>query len=273
MLIADETRRRCTFVPVGLLVIGLLLGALTVGLLLTASLREAWLPGALALLGHGWFAFGVRHARRDGEEIEVRSLATRQRVPATGSEVVLQQGGGHRSPHIDVLLQPAGRAALRLARLETLGIGRAPRIARRCAAVLDLPVHERSVGALEAQLDAAAEQRRKGWQWLAAILGVGTVASAVMAIVTAGTMATVVIRCPGGQVREGGATMLDGLEMTADPGTHAYELRPPDGPPWKQRVVLVAGQTTVIDCRARPEPSNDVKRAAEPDGTPRKAAN
>jgi len=269
MLITREQRRRCTFIPVGLLAIGLLLGALTVGLLLAASLREAWLPGVLAILGHVWFAFGVRHARREGEEIEVRSLTSRQRVPAPGSEVVLQQGGGHRSPHIDVLLQPAGRAPLRLARLEALGIDRAPRTARRCAAVLDIPVHERNVGTLEAQLGAAAEQRRKGWHWLAGIVVVGTVASAVMGLVTHGTMATLVIRCPGGQVREGGATMLDGLEMTADPGTHVYELRPPDGPPWTHRAELVAGQTTVLDCRARPEPKAFGPEREEPKRTAR----
>jgi hypothetical protein len=53
-------------------------------------------------------------------------------------------------------------------------------------------------------------------------------------------------------VREGSATMLDGLEMTTDPGTHTFELHPAEGPPWTQRVELVAGKITVLDCSARP---------------------
>jgi len=264
MLITNEQQRRCTFIPLGLLAMALGLAALTTGLMITASLREAWFPGALALLGLGWFAFGLRHTRREGEDIAVRSLASIERVPAVGGEVVLQQGGGHRSPHFDVLLQPAGRPALRLARLEALGVGRAPRLARRIAAVLDVPVHERSVGTLEAQLATAAEQRRTGWRWLAGIVVVGAVASVVMSILADTTMATVVIRCPGGEVRDRGATMLDGLEMTADPGTHTYELHPADGPAWSQRVELVAGRTTVLDCGARPTPSNEQRRTDEP---------
>jgi hypothetical protein len=253
MLIADPARRRCTVLPLGLLAIALGLGAMTVLLLLgTASLREAWLPGVLAILVQGWFAYEVRHARREGETLEMRWLRGIERVPAAGAEVSIERGGGHRSPHFDVLLQPAGRPALRLARFEALGIGRTPRVARRIAAALDLPVHERSVGELEAQLGAAAEQRRGGWRWLLGIAAVGAVASVVMTMIAGETMATIIVRCPGGEVREGSATMLDGLKMTTDPGPHTFELHPGNEPPWTQRVELYAGRTTVIDCSARP---------------------
>lgn len=255
MLIADPARRRCTFLPLGLLAIGLGLGALTVVLLLTASLREAWLPGVVAMLVQGWFAYGVRHARREGETIRMRWLLGTRRVPAAGAVVRVQQGGGHRSPHIDVLVQPREPEALRLARLEALGVGRAPRVARRIAEVLDVAVDERSVGELEAQLATAAEQRRGGWRWLLGIAAVGAVASVVMTQVVADTMATVIVRCPGGEVREGSATMLDGLEMTTDPGPHTFELHPGNEPPWTQRVELVAGKITVLDCSARPAAS------------------
>lgn len=260
MLIADEARRRCTFLPLGLLAIGLGLGALTVLVLLAASLREAWLPALLAILVQGWFAYGVRHARREGEDLEIRWLGGIQRVQAGGAVVRILHGGGHRSPHFDVVVQPRGRESLRLARLEVVGVGRAPRMARRLAEVLDVAVDEQSVGSFEAQLDAAAEQRRVGWRWLAGIAAVGVVASIVMSLVADRTMATLEIRCPGGEVREGSATMLDGLEMTADPGAHTFELRPADGPPWTQRVELVAGTTTVLDCSARPQAASQGSR-------------
>lgn len=252
MLIADQARRRCTFVPLGLLAIGLGLGALTVAVLVTATVREAWLPGVIAMLVQSWFAYGVRHARREGETIRMRWLLGTRRVPAAGAVVQVQQGGGHRAPHIDVLVQPREHQALRLARLEALGVGRAPKLARRIGEVLDIAVDERSMGALEAQLAAAAEQRRGGWRWLLGVAAVGAVASVVMTMVAGETMATIIVRCPGGEVREGSATMLDGLEMTTDPGPHSFELRPADGPPWTQRVELVAGKITVLDCSARP---------------------
>lgn len=258
VLITDEARRRCTFIPVGLLVMGLGLGLATIGV---ALVPEQGLPeiagvAAFALLVLGWAAFGWRHVVREGDEIVVRSLAGTQRVPADGCAVALLQGGGHRSPHLDVLLQPAQGPAPRLARHEAFGVAGAPRAARRLAALLDVPVDERSVGELEARLGVAAEQRRTSWRWLAIVVGAGLIASVVMSMVVARTMATVVIRCPGGQVREGGATMLDGLEMTTDPGVHVFELHPADGPAWTQRVDLVEGETTVLDCRARPTPAS-----------------
>lgn len=251
MLIADDARRRYTLVPIGLLALGLGLAASSVLVVVTASPSDGWFLGVLALLGLGWFAYGIRHARREGEDIVARSLTGTERVPARGAEVMIQQGGGHRSPHFDVLLQSAGRVPLRLARLEALGVARAPRVARRIAAALDVPVHERSVGALEAQLGAAAELRRAGWRWLAGIVILGAALSVIMPLIADRTMATLVIRCPGGQVREGSATMLDGLEMTTDPGVHTYELQPKGEPAWTQRVELVTGQTTVLDCSAR----------------------
>lgn len=257
MLIADEARRRCTFVPVGLLVLGLGLGLGSFAFELAPE-NDPFVTGLMVLfplLLLGWFAFGLRHARREGDEIELRSLSGTQRVPAKGSEVALLQGGGHRSPHLDVLLQPAEGPALRLARHELFGIGGAARVARRIAAVLDVRVDEKSVGELEARLGAAVEQRRAGWRWLAGIMAVGAVASVVMVLVADQTMATLVIRCPGGQVREGRATMLDGLEMTTDPGMHVFELHPAEGPAWTQRVELATGQTTVLDCSARPAPA------------------
>lgn len=258
MLFTNEARRRFTFIPVALLVMGLGLGLATVGAALVPDRNWIELAGmsALPLLVLGWFAFGLRHVRREGDEIVVRSLSGSQRAPARGSEVTVLQGGGHRSPHLDVLLQPAEGPALRLARHEMFGLAGAPQTARRLARLLDVPVDERSVSGLEARIGVASGERRTSWRWLAIIVAVGLVASVVMSIVVSQTMATVVVRCPGGQVREGSATMLDGLEMTADPGMHAYQMHPAGGPAWTQRVELVEGQTTVLDCRARPLPAS-----------------
>lgn len=258
MLLTNEVRRRGTFIPVGLLVMGLGLALATIGVALLPEQDPRELAGlaAFALFVLGWFAFGWRHAAREGGEIVVRSLSGSPRVPAKGCEVTVQQGGGHRSPHLDVLLQPAQGPALRLARHEMFGLSGAPRTARRLAALLDVPVDERGVGGLEARIGATTSESPTRWRGLAILVAVGLVASVVMSIVVGQTMATVVIRCPGGQVREGTATMLDGLEMTADPGPHAYELHPASGPPWTQRVELVEGETTVLDCRARPRPAS-----------------
>lgn len=257
MLFADEARRRCTFVPVGLLTIGLGIGVATglTALGPQTDLVVTAIMAAFTLLVLGWFVLGVRHARREGDAIVVRSLAGTLRVLVEGSEVMVARGGGHRSPHFDVLLQPATGTALRLARLELYGVGRTPWVARRMAAVLDVRVDEPSVGELEAQLAQAAELRRGAWRFLAGIAVVGVVLSVVMVLVSDHTMATIAIRCPGGQVREGGATMLDGLEMTMDPGARTFELHPANGPAWSQRVELVAGQTTVLDCSAGPRPA------------------
>lgn len=257
MLFADEARRRCTFVPVGLLTIGIGIGVAT-GLIALAPQTDLVVTAimvAFTLLVLGWFVLGVRHARREGDAIEVRSLAGTQRLRVQNSEVMVARGGGHRSPHFDVLLQPATGTALRLARLELLGVGRTPRVARRIAAVLDVRVDEPSVGELEAQLAQAAQLRRGSWRLLVGIAVVGVVLSVVTALASDHTMATIAIRCPGGQVREGGATMLDGLEMTMSPGARTFELRPASGPAWSQQVELVAGQTTVLDCGAGPRPA------------------
>jgi hypothetical protein len=257
VLLVDETRRRSRFVPLGLLAIGLPL-ALAAVVVALAPGRDLVAIGALAglsLLTLAWFVLGVRLTARDGDTIEVRAASGRSRVPAKGCEVALLRGGSTRSPHYDVILQPSRGAALRLARLELLGIARAPAMARRIAAALDVRVDERSVGELEAQLAHAAQLRRGSWRWMAGVLAVGVVASIVSQLLAADTMATLEVRCPGGKVTEGSATMLDGLRMTTDPGPHTFELYPASGPPFTQRVELVAGQTTVLDCSARPAPA------------------
>jgi hypothetical protein len=267
VLFADQVRRRCTVVPVGLLAIGLALGVGAVAAAASPDLVVSAVMGGLAVLVLAWFVLGVRRAFRDGDAIEVRSARGRPRVPGPGCTIALRRGGSHRSPQVDVILKPARGPAQRLARLEHLGIGRAPAMARRIAAVLDVGVDEPSVGELEAQLAHAAQLRRGSYRWLAGVLAVGVTASIVVQLYTADRMATLEVRCPGGQVREGGATMLDGLRMTASPGPHTFELHPAGGPAWTQRFELVAGQTTVLDCSARPTAStpHEATTARPPD--------
>lgn len=266
MLFVDDARRRCTFVPLGLLAIGLTLALGTVATALspTSDLLATVLMGGFAVLVLAWFVLGVRLAARDGDTITVRSPSGPQQVPARGGDVALVRGGGHRSPHYDVILRPRGGVSLRLARVE-LFAGRAPKLVRRIAAALDVPVDERSVGELEAQLAHVAQQTRGSWRLMGGLLAVGVVTSIVLQLVTAGSMATLEVRCPGGQVKDGSATMLDGLRMTTDPGPHTFELHPAHGPPWSQRFELVADQTTVLDCSARPTPTpGDPPRPAAP---------
>lgn len=254
MLLVDLARRRATCVPIFFPSLGLGLAVAALGVGGTTDVGGALMLGVLAIAALGWGLAGIRHARRDGDGIAVRSLLGVQRVSAAEGMIELRQGGGARSPHFDVMLRPAAGEPLVLARLEALAAGRAPRATRRVAEALAMPVDEAGLAPLEAALTDAAQQRRASLRWLGGIVAAGLVASAIMMLVADGTMATLVIRCPGGQVREGSATMLDGLELTTDPGPHVFELRPPDGPPWTQRVELVAGQTTVLDCRARPVP-------------------
>lgn len=252
MLLVDPARRRATCVPVVFPALGLVLAAATFGVGSTAEVGGTLVVGALAIAALGWGLLGFRHARRDGDDVTVRSILGARRLSAAGGTVALRQGGGTRSPHFDVVLRPATGESQVLARLEALATGRAPRAARRIAEALAVPVDEATLAPFEAVLAQAAQQRRASLRWLAGIVAIGLVASVIMMFVADATMATLVIRCPGGEVREGSATMLDGLEMTTDPGPRVLELRPPDGPARTQRVELVAGRTTVLDCRAGP---------------------
>lgn len=254
MLLVDLARRRSTCVPLFFPALGLGLAVMALGVGGTADIGRVSMLGGLAIATLVWGLAGVRFVRREGDAITVRSLWGLQRVPAAQSMIGLRQGGGARSPHFDVLLRPAAGEPQVLARLEALSASRAPRAARRIAEALAVPVHEAGLAPFEAALAQVAPQQRAGLRWLAGIMAVGIVASVIMMLVADHTMATLVIRCPGGQVREGGATMLDGLELTTDPGPHVFELRPPDGPPWTQHVELVAGGKTVLDCQARPVP-------------------
>lgn len=257
VLLVDATRRRSTCIPIFFPALGLGLGLLVVAVGLTGALDlgQALMLGLVAVAALGWGLSGFRRARSEGDAIVVHTLLSVHRAPAAGSVIELHQGGGYRSPHFDVRLRPATGEPQVLARIEALGASRAPHATRRIAEALALPVHEAGLAPFEAALAEAARQRRVSLRWLGGLVAVAMIASVGMMLLTERTMATLVIHCPGGQVREGSATMLDGLELTTDPGLHAFELRPPGEPPRTQEIELVAGRTTVLDCRAHPQPS------------------
>lgn len=248
MLIIDPERRRVVFAAPLFAIAGLAFGLLAIGMAGSTDLAGTLGVGLLGLAGLAWFATNVRVATREGAEIVVRGLFERTRVAAEGCRVELEQGGSARAPHLDVLLEPRVGPAARVARVEILGMTRAPADARRVATALGVVGEGPNLGALEARLGEAARSSRGVWPVFGGLVAVGLLASLAVVLVApqAGTLR---VRCPGGQTEFAGTTLIGDVEMTYAPGRYRVELRPVEGPAWVTTIELVAGQTTEVDCR------------------------
>ncbi len=208
MLISDPARQHVAFFPLVFLAGGVAFGLLGVLVAMEGAkddlLGDLMVTGA-AVFGVAWFILNIRFARRDGDEIMLRSVLGSCRVPVEGSTIGIVQGGAAASPHLDVLLQPDRGEPLRLARLEIVGVGRAPAVAREIAAALRLPVDEQTVMPVEAQLAGVAPKRRplkSGSLGVIAIAAACIIGSFVMLYLD--DAATIRFRCADGIIESGG---------------------------------------------------------------------
>ncbi len=60
--------------------------------------------------------------------------------------------------------------------------------------------------------------------------------------------ATLVVRCPGGEVDLEGVTLKDGTEISVPARTTSVELRPAGKPPQRIQLNLQPNQRVVLDC-------------------------
>jgi len=250
MLRVEPSRHGFTWWPLGPTLAGFGLLTLTVvGALLQSDVTvvASLTIGAFAWAGAGW-----RRVSRDGEVIVVRSAFRKHKVPVDGSRVGAMQGGSGRVPHFDVLLQRRSEPSLPLARYSAYGLHRAIRSTRRIAQALGIRVDEASLRPLEAHHAEAVRLSRGSWRWMAIVLAVMVPVGIAARIAAESIHASVVISCPGGETHLDGATIRGDMEMTYEPGVYTFEFHPHDGAVWSQRIELVAGTTTEVDCRARP---------------------
>ncbi len=259
MLSSDPARQRVAFFPLVFLVAGTAFALLGVSIAMTGTTDE--LLGTLVLAGLGafglaWFVLSLRFAQREGDQIRVRSVLGTCLVAVEGSTIGIVQGGGSSSSHLDVLIQPMHGEPLRVARLEIVGVRRAPALARKIAAALGLPIDEKTVMPVEAQLTGPAQQGRMFRPLVLAVVAIG-----VVGIITSVTTmaiddtATVVFLCPGGKTESGTMTLTGEVEMTFPPGRRTFKLHPASGAAWTKQVELVSGQRLILDCSDRSNPA------------------